>query len=370
MPMETSSHLLAEYDKALELYRAFSQKLGGLMDEILSAQSINVHSVSCRLKGRVSFANKLAQADGKYRVLGEVTDVAGVRVITYFGDDVDKVARVVTSEFEIDRANSVDKRDLLDPDRFGYLSLHYVVSLRPDRSALVEYAPYANLKAEVQIRSILQHAWAEIEHDLGYKSSQGVPREFRRQFSRLAGLLEIADSEFVAIREGLLRYERLVAEQITRAPDAVLIDKASLGSFVATNEVVKSIDEAIAAKVQTTVDGDSGWLVDLCVVGLQFFGLKTIGDVNRLLAERASDVISFASAFIGDGSPSLTPGVAVLCLQYVLLGDTNDFERTRAFFEMVQLGVDVAQRTEFAEKVLATHSEIRRSREERGPTTR
>ena len=98
-----------------------------------------------------------------------MTDITGVRVITYFADQVDEIAKVMEGEFNIDIKNSIDKRDILDPDRFGYLSLHYViVSLSSARCALAEYRSFSELKAEVQVRSILQHAWAEIEHDLGY----------------------------------------------------------------------------------------------------------------------------------------------------------------------------------------------------------
>jgi ppGpp synthetase/RelA/SpoT-type nucleotidyltranferase len=72
----------------------------------------------------------------------------------------------------------------------------------------------------------LQHAWAEIEHDLGYKTALGVPRNVRRQFSRLAGLLEIADTEFASIRDRLSSYERDLPGLIEQSPDEVLLDKA------------------------------------------------------------------------------------------------------------------------------------------------
>ncbi|TMR94372.1 GTP pyrophosphokinase [Nonomuraea basaltis] len=112
----------------------------------------------------------------------------------------------------------MDKRKALDPDRFGYLSLHYVASLDTRRAELAEYKRFANNGFEIQIRSILQHAWAEIEHDLGYKSRLGVPSTTRRRFSRLAGLLELADAEFVSIRDELRLYEKRVESDLANQP--------------------------------------------------------------------------------------------------------------------------------------------------------
>jgi ppGpp synthetase/RelA/SpoT-type nucleotidyltranferase len=97
--------------------------------------------------------------------------------------------------------NTIDKRKTLSPNVFGYLSVHYVVSFDKNRLKKKAFADYKDIRFEIQIRSILQHAWAEIEHDLGYKSEIEVPDEIRRKFSRLAGLLEIADSEFISLRD-------------------------------------------------------------------------------------------------------------------------------------------------------------------------
>src|SRR5438309_774277 len=59
----------------------------------------------------------------------------------------------------------------------------------------------ADSVAEIQVRTILQHSWAEIEHDIQYKSVSVIPAEIRRRFMSLAGMLEIADREFQAIQD-------------------------------------------------------------------------------------------------------------------------------------------------------------------------
>src|SRR5262249_19087167 len=90
--------------------------------------------------------------------------------------------------------------ELIEKERFGYQSVHYLVRIRSERAELAEYQRFAGFIAEIQVRTILQHAWAEIEHDIQYKSTSAIPSEIRRRFMQLAGLLEIADREFQAIQ--------------------------------------------------------------------------------------------------------------------------------------------------------------------------
>ena len=175
------------------------------------------------------------------RTLDSVTDLLGVRVVTYYHDEIENVADLINHEFDIDWANSVDKRTVLDADRFGYLSMHYIAKLRPERIALAEYQDYGGIKFEIQIRSILQHAWAEMEHDLGYKSEAAIPRDFRRRFSRLAGVLELADDEFVGIRQEIGKYQAEAQETIDQGSLAMIeIDQDSLSAFVESNQRIAS----------------------------------------------------------------------------------------------------------------------------------
>jgi hypothetical protein len=167
-------------------------------------------------------------------------------LITYFEGDVSKVSNMLEREFEVDVANSLDKRDLLDPDRFGYLSRHYVLQLSQSRANLTEYSAFREYKAEVQVRSILQHAWAEIEHDLGYKSKIDVPRDIRRRFSRAAGMLELLDQEVAEIRSELDNYSNLVKESIATNPTSVEIDRDSLAAYIENSASASRTDAQLA----------------------------------------------------------------------------------------------------------------------------
>src|SRR5207249_2570243 len=108
-------------------------------------------------------------------------------------------------------------------------SVHYSVRLSDNRSGLPEYARFAELVAEIQVRTIMQHAWAEIEHDIQYKAVETIPSRIRRRFMDLAGLLEIADREFQAIadEDEALRAEARISvqqgrlENVEITPDAL-----------------------------------------------------------------------------------------------------------------------------------------------------
>lgn len=226
--MSRRENIVADFDKNHSRYLQFTDKIEQLLKQLLLIEDIHYHSISGRVKERSSLEKKLRKGRGKYANLGDVTDLTGIRIITYFSGDVDAIARVIEGEFEVDWSNSIDKRAVIEEDRFGYLSLHYVVSLSSSRTQLIENKYLKGLKAEIQIRSILQHAWAEIEHDLGYKSQEKIPREIRRSFSRVAGLLETADLEFMHIRKRLGKLEEELILQMEKNPSSVQITKTSL----------------------------------------------------------------------------------------------------------------------------------------------
>jgi ppGpp synthetase/RelA/SpoT-type nucleotidyltranferase len=223
-------------------YEAFADSLERLVVTLLQRHGIGIHSISHRVKDPQSLYEKLSRPGKAYGQLADVTDLAGLRIITFFPEDVDRVGELIENEFAIDRVNSIDKRLTSDPDRFGYASLHKVCSFSDKRVRLAEYAAYRGLKCEVQIRTILQHAWAEIEHDLGYKSAAGVPTGFRRRFSRVAALLECADDELMRLKTDLATYSVTIVAKVKATAPGVALDKVTLRLFVETNTLLAWVE--------------------------------------------------------------------------------------------------------------------------------
>ncbi|MGG3281347.1 GTP pyrophosphokinase [Paenibacillus solani] len=345
MKTNKTPDILNEFEIKQGLYKDFSNKLASLISEILLSNKINVHSITFREKELKSLSGKLQRNMNKYNKLEDITDLAGLRIITYFSDEVDLIANLIEKEFDFDKENSIDKRKILDPDRFGYLSMHYVIKLRENRISLPEYSRFKNCSAEIQIRTILQHTWAEIEHDLGYKSKLEIPKDIRRNFSRLAGLLEIADSEFMRIRNDLEDYEEQVSKQIESQPTKVSIDKVSLEYFVNNNNKILEISKAIAQTANHELSISSVFL-DRYVERLHYLGIEYISEIENLLNEYSNDIIEFSIRWLNSEDNHeyeisyVNLDIALFYLCYYLVAKKRSFNDAVEYFEKFDIGLD------------------------------
>jgi ppGpp synthetase/RelA/SpoT-type nucleotidyltranferase/transcriptional regulator with XRE-family HTH domain len=200
-PAEAYAALRPELENATAL---FVEMVTALLDEA----GITYLSVTGRTKSVGSFASKAQRRrDGELiypHPLTDITDLIGVRVITYVHDDVAAVADLLSEELAV-----LDDRDMgmetARAGRFGYASRHLLVAVDASRTVPAAYESLRRRSVSVQIRTVLQHAWAEFEHDIRYKGS--VPEEHAsdldRRFTLAAGLIELADREFSAIRDRL-----------------------------------------------------------------------------------------------------------------------------------------------------------------------
>ena len=282
--------ILQEYDESKNLLDNMDKTLNSLTVSLLEQRNIKAHQVQTRVKDRSSLKNKIIRKSQKYKALNEITDIVGIRIITYFEDEVDQIATMIEEEFEVDQENSIDKRKV-DSDKFGYRSLHYVASLKKDRTELAEYSNYEERKFEIQIRSILQHSWAEIEHDLGYKGEFEIPSTAKRTFYRVAALLEQADIEFVKLKSTIAEYESSLNEDIKVKPSQIEINKASLTSFMRTNNNVINFEDNVFVNeyglVITESDVDS-FADDKIINTIKGLGIENIKQLEEFYLEKES----------------------------------------------------------------------------------
>ena len=166
-----------------------------------------------RAKSLESFAEKIQRPGRVVRgdPLAEMTDLSGVRIITHTLDEVTALTDVIARKFILDLHNSEDKREKLAYKEFGYLSTHFIIQLKeapqiPGYPA-AKLKRLATLKAELQLRTLAQHLWADIYHELGYKNEFQLPARWEREFARLAALLEYCDQGFEEIKNAMRTYE-------------------------------------------------------------------------------------------------------------------------------------------------------------------
>lgn len=191
-----------KYKEQRPLYESFAQSLKVLLKSILEAKNIKFHLIESRAKELDSFKNKIEIKGGKYAdPLREILDLCGIRVIVFYQTDIDKIDKLIRDNFEVDLLNSIDKSTILKSNEFGYLSNHYIVKINATRANLPEWSKFKDLNAEIQLRTVLQHSWAAISHELEYKSKIDIPEVLKRKLFRLAGLFELADEEFVQVKQ-------------------------------------------------------------------------------------------------------------------------------------------------------------------------
>jgi ppGpp synthetase/RelA/SpoT-type nucleotidyltranferase len=200
---------VANYEKNQQSFKTMAQHVHDTIRDRCDPQSI--HNIEFRAKRVDKFrAKALKVEDGapKYSdPLNEITDLAGVRVIVFVKDTVPIVCRQIAEMYVVKEQEDVGER-VYKQGRFGYQSIHILVNL-DRRLYLGGIDEIRDAVCEIQVRTILQHAWAEMEHDIQYQGDQ-IPTELAKRFSALAGLLEIGDGEFQRIQADSLELHKAV----------------------------------------------------------------------------------------------------------------------------------------------------------------
>lgn len=324
--------IMTRYDEIKHDNELLSKTLHDLLQKLLSDADISVNAISSRVKESSSLQEKIEKKGEKYTCLEDITDIVGSRIITYYSDEVDKIAKIIEKEFIVDDNNTIDKRKSMDPDRFGYMSLHYVCQFSTNRTSLPEYSRFKDRKFEIQIRSVLQHTWAEIEHDAGYKSQIGIPRDIKRNFSLLSGLLELADDEFIRIREKLSDYKKTVSESLQKDCDEeILIDNISLKEYLKMNKDISELNSRIF-EINNFKEKPVSSLEDI-IQNLTYLNVKTLKELDVMLKHNNVLAYEIAKKFLTDDDfdknleeLSISIGIFYLCYAELLIKEFSDDE--------------------------------------------
>lgn len=288
----TTNRLMHDFKSNRKTYLELEKIALKKINYIIDKHDFFVMDVTHRTKEPESLLGKL-QRKNKYDKLTDITDLCGFRIICYFSDTVDEVAKALEEVFVFDRGNSVDKRASLQATQFGYLSLHCICKLKEEEGIGGEYL---GIPFEIQIRTVLQHAWAEIEHDLGYKSDFGVPRPIRRKFSSVASLLEIADRQFIELRVDSEKYTDMIKLRIAEDDcEDIALDGASLKEFLLngsrTREYFDKLKKELNLEI-SVVDSTNS------VKQLHWFGIDTLGKLIKFVDDNFDGVFEMLKQIV------------------------------------------------------------------------
>ena len=216
------------YKANYELYAKLAQTAASLIEEALEAANIPYHSVVWRTK-TISSYEKKALARGFLEPRRQIRDMSGIRVITFVQSDANAACRVLEQLFPV---QETEKKTAPSHNGFGYRSVHYLACLAPDHVDCPENDTLRNLPFEIQVRTLLQNAWAEIEHDRNYKFEGTLPPELQRRFAMVAAVLELADREFESIAGAIDGYVMSIKAQAAQGNLNIPINTTSLREYL------------------------------------------------------------------------------------------------------------------------------------------
>ncbi len=283
--------IIDEYREYNQSFKTMLKIVREQLEKCVTDNGLYVTAIEARIKEEKSLAGKLELKGHKYKSLNDITDILGARVITFYTDEVDKIAALVEKIFDIDWDNSVDKRKLHELDQFGYMSLHYICRI-PKEIYFDEQHPEINtFRFEIQMRTALQHVWATMHHDTGYKSGIEVPKEHLRNMNRIAGMLELADEQFSKIRMEITEYRRNVQSLVADGNfDVVPLDGDTFRSYLAMKPLKKLIEKIAAINQAEIYEDNLMSYIDI----LKKFRFKTLGDIEKLIKEYSEDAYQLA----------------------------------------------------------------------------
>lgn len=270
---EKPEYIRRFYDN-LEINEKLCQEIQYILKTEINRADIEIAQVSSRAKTLESFCEKISRKNYK-NPFDEVTDFSGVRVVYLYSTNRKNIEEIIEHEFEV--IEKVDKV-LIDEDKFGYGAFHFLVKLKDNQSG-ARYDELKNKTCEIQVRTILQDAWALIAHHLSYKQESDVPKELKRKLNALSGLFETADDQFENIKNVRLQYQSDIQAALSSGKGFANEEEANIDALEAY------LESKFPFRLHRGMEGISDLLDDL-----KSHGYKTLTEIDSLV-DNAIDTV-------------------------------------------------------------------------------
>lgn len=326
------SEFRAHYEQNFALLEDALSSFTALLTALISRSgSMEAAKIDGRIKDKEECIRKfsrkyrsaLEESKTSYEIAPHITDLIGLRIVCLYEDEIEKIASVVRSHFEVvDVTDKVAAMETTE-DSFGYKGLHMDLRLNAERTQLPEYISYAPFQFELQVRTIIQDSWSVLDHKIKYKKS--IPNQLKRRINVLSALFELADREFRQIRDS-------TETALREAPDETVNVQANVGPL--QQEQSPSLGGELNAftfmKIATHFFKDfefeahkvDGFVHDI----LEWSPGITRADFNRHMRETIAKVKRYKQVFEeGSSRDKLNPYTVIRHCLY--LGDKGTFGR-------------------------------------------
>lgn len=219
-----------EYAQREPLFEQLASEAVFTLNSATRQKKIKTHSVLSRVKTAESIAKK-AKDKGLEDPLDEIEDIVGVRVVVLFLSDLPRLDKLIRNSFKV--VSSENKVTDSDPSSFGYMSVHYVGTLNDSHSG-PRYDELKGIPIEIQTRTVVMDAWANVSHYLDYKGESSIPKDLRKDFYALSGLFYVADQHFEIFADRSRKSQREAEKELDSGPTSdIEINLDTLAAFLA-----------------------------------------------------------------------------------------------------------------------------------------
>lgn len=266
----------AWFDGNIHHYKTLAAMVSATLKSTLDGHGISYVDIPFREKEKKSFLKKIEEKKKKKDYSpSDMTDLAGIRVITLIESDIQKVSDLIHQLFNVHKEDSVNKTESLGEDKVGYRSVHFVCDIGESREDLPEWKFLKDRCFEIQVRTALMHAWAEIEHDRGYKLGGKLPSDLARRFSLLSGLLESADIEFNRLTVEIEEFANTLNEEISKNNE-LNIELTTIG--------IRTLLESKYSFIDYRLSNDR--FLSNVIEELENFGITDLKTLDKLINEK------------------------------------------------------------------------------------
>lgn len=207
------SELKKQYTSVCDVAERFKNELCHELIKLIDDNGLKLgFPIQKRIKTWSSIKDKLLDQNLKLKSIKQLQDLIGLRIVFLYKRDLKLIENIIQKTFVVKKR--YDTSDRLAENQFGYSSIHFVIQFPKEWLKVPSLSEFGEFSAEIQIRTLAQHIWSEVSHELQYKTKEDVPLNLIRPIYRTSALLETVDLEFERLLQEREEYRKQIDKKI------------------------------------------------------------------------------------------------------------------------------------------------------------